>query len=133
MRVLFSFLSFLFFCGALFANSAQEKAIIESALRSTQSMLTDPAQRQAEINKTPEGRAAAERLEKLGGTPEVNEQIYYLAADVFQNIVFETGGDVQKMKAILERAQKNPEEFARKLSETQKIKLKSISKSISLN
>ncbi len=64
---------------------------------------------------------------------EVNDEIFNLAADIFGSLTKEANGDPQKVKKILEEAQRNPEEFAKKLSASEKKKLHSISQKMPSN
>ncbi len=79
------------------------------------------------------GREAMNKVEQLGGSAEVNDEIFNLAADIFGSLTKEANGDPQKVKKILEEAQRNPEEFAKKLSASEKKKLHSISQKMPSN
>ncbi len=96
-------------------------------------MLTTPSLRNNEINKSNDGREAARKLESLGGSVEVNEQIYALAAEIFTKLIHDTGGNVDKLKQIVSDAQKNPAAFAATWNSQQKEKLKGIAGQIPLN
>jgi len=113
---------------AVFADEKPNPAVVEEALRKTQELLRDPSAREKIGKQTSEGREAMNQAESLGGSTENTEEIYDLAADIFADLVHQTNGDPDKIKELLKKAQKNPEDFAKHFSDSQKAKLKEISK-----
>ena len=107
--------------------------IVESALREVQDMMKNSTLRNQEINKTKEGRAAAQKLQGLGGSHETNEEVYGLAAEIFTQMVRDTGGDPDKLKAKVAEAQKDPEAFAASWKSGQQQRLKEISRKMPVN
>lgn len=128
MQKLFGFLiaSLLTFQIAI-ADSAKKNPDVEQALRLTQEMLKDPATRQSEINKSPEGKAANAKVKEIAGSPENEQAIYELAASVFATMSDQAGGDPEKMQKILDEALRNPQGFAETWSPEQVKKLEEIS------
>lgn len=116
-----------------FSFSQTSDPDVMKALTQVQTMLTTPSLRNNEINKSNDGREAARKLESLGGSVEVNEQIYALAAEIFTKLIHDTGGNVDKLKQIVSDAQKNPAAFAATWNSQQKEKLKGIAGQIPLN
>jgi len=110
-----------------------EDPAVASALNQVQQMLTTPGLRNAEAQKTQAGREATQKLEGLGGSAQTNEEIYALAAEIFAQMVRDTGGDGDKLKAKVAEAQKNPEAFASSWNSQQREKLKSLTTKMPMN
>lgn len=102
-----------------------DKAILDAILE-TQSVIKDPAERKKAAT-TAEAKAATAQVESLGGNAENSEAIFALAAEIFADLAKSTNGDPKKMEEVLEKAKRNPAEFAERLSPAVKAKLKEIS------
>lgn len=129
---------YLFFLGAAFststfATSPDDDAVLKDALKKTQDLLRSGGARNEEAGKTAKGREAINQVEKLGGSTEVNDGIYGLAADIFEDIFEQSKGNPEEMQRLLEKAQKDPEGFAKGLKSSRKEKLKSLSKQLPVN
>jgi hypothetical protein len=79
-------------------------------------MLTDPGRRGEAIAGSPGGAAADAQGQALAGSPELSEEIYRLAATIFEEITRDSGGDIAKVSEALERGQRDPAGFAAMLS-----------------
>lgn len=122
---LVAFVAFGFHSLAL-AGEKPDAAKVEEALRLTQEMLKDPAQRQNQIDKSAEGKAADQKIKGVAGSAENEQAIYDLAADVFGSMSKETGGDPEKMQQLLNEGLKDPESFAKRFSPEELQKLHDI-------
>jgi hypothetical protein len=109
-----------------FGQAENAKPTDDKALEQTQELLKDPNQRKEFIDKTPDAKKTNDDLKTLVGSDQNLEEAYKLAAELFGKITAEANGDPEKMKKLLEEAQKNPAAFANSWSPEQKEKLKSI-------
>jgi hypothetical protein len=91
-------------------------AASEEALAATLQMLTDPALRGPAIAGSPQGAAADQQIQALAGSPALTEEIYALAAQIFDELARASGGDARQMLQTLERGQSDPAGFAALLS-----------------
>ena len=86
------------------------------ALAQTLRMLGDPGARAGAIAGSP-GTAEQDRaLQRLAVSPELTQEVYALAGEVFADLARGTGGDVTRMLAALERGRSDPAGFASMLS-----------------
>lgn len=106
-------------------------AASREALGATLRMLQDPALRGAAISGSPQAGAADGQLQSLGGSPQLTQELYGLAAEVFADLARGTGGDVQKMSEALERGRTDPAGFAAMLSPATLQKLRELSVKVS--
>jgi hypothetical protein len=83
------------------------------ALATTLRMLADPAER-GQILATDPGAAAIDRQVQgmAGGSSQLAEEVYGLAAEVFADLARSTGGDPRQLSAALDRAKSDPAGFA---------------------
>jgi len=83
------------------------------ALATTLRMLADPAER-GQILATDPGAAAIDRQVQgmAGGSSQLAEEVYGLAAEVFADLARSTGGDPRELSAALDRAKSDPAGFA---------------------
>ena len=99
----------------------------------TQELLRNKAARD-KANKTINAKAAqkADQFagQTVGNNPEAKEQMYGLAADVFEILVKDANGDPEKMQEMLTQYLLNPAAFAAKLTPEQQAKLRNISGSV---
>lgn len=113
----------LLLAATAFADKAPvaDQAMIEAA----QEGITNPAKRSKAIKKSAAAAKADATVQAIGG-PEAAQDIYQLAADVVSDLMKQTGGDPDKMQAILEQAQKDPEGFAKRFPASRRASLKKI-------
>jgi hypothetical protein len=91
-------------------------AASSAALDATLRLLQDPAQRSAAIARSPEAAAVDKQLQAMLGTPELQQEFYALAADIFSDVVQSSGGDASKMAQALEAGRSDPAAFIGRLS-----------------
>ncbi len=123
-RLLFAAAMLGLFLGGILRADEMDKGLVE-ALLGTQEVLKDQKAR-ANAADTPEAKAALGRMEILGGNPENTEAMFQLSAEIFADLAKQTKGDPGKMQEILEKAYKNPSQFAESLSPEIKAKLKTL-------
>jgi len=110
--------------------NVREQAANENALRQTLELLRNKNVRDQNVN-SPDAKRVNDGLDKMtGGNSALNEEMYSLAADIFETMYKEANGDPVKMQELLNNYLKNPDSFATKWTPEQKAKLKSISERI---
>jgi len=104
----------------------------QRALDQTQSMMRDRNQRQQAIQQSGKGAQKTDQMvQRLsGGDPAKADEIYGLAADVMKQITEMANGDPKKMMEILQKLQKNPEEFVKHWTPEQRQRLRQIAQDI---
>jgi hypothetical protein len=102
-----------------------------AALAETLKILTDPAGRGAATAGSPTAKDIDRQVQSLGASPEISQEIYGLAGEVFADLVKSTGGDTGKLLEILQRAQTDPNGFANALSPATLEHLRELSTKIS--
>jgi len=91
-------------------TAADEPQVLDAAsaeaLSKTQEVLRDPDARGKFLREAPAQAAQVDRgVESMvGGDAAKKEEVYDLAADVFQDLVRQSGGDPAKMSEILQKA-----------------------------
>ncbi len=103
------------------------------ALQKTQELLKDAKAREAYAKEHPEAQNALDQVKKLGGTEGNSDEMFSISAEIMQSIVAESGGDVEKMQAMIAQATKNPEAFFNQLSADQKAKIRKVAGEIEKN
>jgi hypothetical protein len=96
----------LFACSTVFADP---DAASQEAAQKTVELLNNPGARQAAIDENKETQIMDQKLESFAG--DQKEAIYRIASEIFKSLNDKSGGDADKMKAILDEAQSNPEKF----------------------
>jgi hypothetical protein len=86
------------------------------ALTQTLRMLLDPGARAGAIAGAPGAIEQDRALQRLAASPELTQEVYALAGEVFADLTRGTGGDVTAMLAALERGRSDPAGFASMLS-----------------
>jgi hypothetical protein len=86
------------------------------ALSTTLKMLLDPTLRSAAIAGNPQAGAADQQIRSLTGSDALTQELFALAADVFQELTQASGGDATKMAQSLDAARTDPAAFAAMLS-----------------
>jgi hypothetical protein len=123
-----------FFCITILQIArAEEFENQDAAIKAIQSMLSEPAARLEEANKTSKGKKAIQDVEKLGLSTEGNEKLYQLAGEVMTNLIKDSKGDLNKLNDLMLKAQDNPEKFFSSWTPEQKAKLRAIAKSFPTN
>lgn len=97
------------------------------ALAATLKMLQDPAARAGAIGKDPKGMAADQQVRSMAGSDKATQEMYELAAMIFNDLTRGSGGDLQKMTQALQRGQSDPAAFAAGLSPQTLQKLRELS------
>ncbi len=111
---------------------AELDAASQKGLADTKALLTNPAERQMEINKDPKARDVDTKVDVLTGSSGTKNDIYEVSASLMDKIVNETDGDPDKMKALMKEAQANPEAFYKKyFNEANQLKVHEIARKIS--
>ena len=104
----------------------------QEALAATLQMLRDPGLRGPAISANPQAAGVDRRVQGLvGGSPQLAQEFYELAAEIFGDLTRNTGGDVAKMNEALDRAQSDPAGFAALLSAATLERLRALSVKIS--
>lgn len=103
----------------------------QEALSATLKMLMDPALRSAEIAKNQEATTIDKQVHSMVGSERLRQEFYALAAQIFQELTSNSGGDVAKMNEALERAKADPAAFAAMLSPQTLQRLRELSIKIS--
>lgn len=101
------------------------------ALSATLKMLTDPSLRSPEIAKSQQGTAIDKQVQSMVGSEQLREEFYALAAQIFQELTSNSGGDVATMNEALEHAKADPAAFAGMLSPATLQRLRDLSIKIS--
>lgn len=114
---------------AVFAWSAagqQLDSASNEALEKTQTLLHSKSERQKYIDKNPAAKSADQKIDALTGDSSVKEDMYGASSDIFADLVKQTGGDVNKLNELLEKAMKDPESFYNHLSPAQQQQIRDI-------
>jgi anion-transporting ArsA/GET3 family ATPase len=109
---------------------AETSDLVSEALEKTQNVLTNPSELQKVLQSDPKAREADAEVRSLAGSPENVQKLYELASEILGSLVTSTNGDVAKMMAVIEEAQKNPAEFAGRFTQEQLQKLSVLAKQI---
>ncbi len=83
-------------------------------LDDTKSLLKDKKQRDDFIKTDKAAQEVDAKVDALAGSAKNKQEIYSISADVMEKLTNEAKGDPEKMKQILEMAQKNPKAFYEK-------------------
>ncbi len=103
----------------------------QEALSATLKMLMDPALRSPEIAKNQQATAIDKQVQSMMGGEQLQQEFYALAAQIFQELTSNSGGDASKMNEALERAKGDPAAFAALLSPATLQRLRELSIKIS--
>ena len=101
--------SLFFACTFAFALDSAD----QEALQKTKDLLTNKNEREKSIQNDSKAQQADAYAKQIGGSPEKTEKIYQLSAQIFEKLVKKYGGDTEKIKAVIEKAQKDPAGFAK--------------------
>ena len=132
MRTVAAALALLLLACSPPAGAQSPDAGTNDALSATLRMLLDPTLRSAALAGSPQGGALDQQLRSLtGGSDALTQELFALAADVFQEMTQATGGDAMKMTQTLDRARSDPSAFAAMLSPQTLERLRQLSIKIS--
>lgn len=114
--------------GAQSAKRTDEDAATQQALRETQTLLTNPAER----NKALEGDANAKAHDSkmksnLGGQ---TEEAYRLSSQVLETLVQKSGGDAAKMQEMVNQMMANPHAIEQYLTTAQRDQIRKMASDI---
>lgn len=102
----------------------------QEALQKTTQVLTNKSERES-LKKDNAALQKVDRdVESLTGDGKNKEAMYEAAAKILGDMARESGGDADKMKAIIDEAQANPAAFYQKLSGDQKSMIRGIAEDI---
>lgn len=93
------------------AAQALDPAAAE-ALATTLRMLADPAVRAEVLASDPAAAAIDRQVQGMAGSPQLVQEVYGLAAEVFADLARSTGGDARRLREALDRAKSDPAAFA---------------------
>lgn len=110
------------------AGSGAEPDPGADALQQTLELLSNPKSRSEAIKKDSNAAGVDNHVQAVAGSSENAEEMYRLAAEIFQEVVKKSGGDPQKMIEAMEKAKSDPAAFAASLSPAQRAKLTAIAK-----
>ena len=113
------------------AHAQNLDAASSEALAATLEMLTDPSQRAGAIAGNSDARAVDQKIRSLTGSDQLTEELYGLAAQIFEDLGRSQGGDVGKMLDALEQGQQDPAAFAAMLSPATLARLRELATKIS--
>jgi hypothetical protein len=116
-----------------YAFSEPSQAETESAMQEAMFLLNNPDAREAYIRNNPNTRQADKSLRGLAGSEQTTEEMYQLASDIFAQITLKANGDPDKMMLLLQKAQSNPEAFAKSFTPEQKQKLSDLARQVESN
>lgn len=103
----------------------------QEALAATLGLLRAPALRGPALAGNPQAAGIDKQIQGLTGSPELAQQMYELAAEIFNDLTRNSGGDVGKMSRALEDAKRDPAAFAAMLSPATLQRLREIAVKIS--
>lgn len=130
MKTLRRFLiSSLFFTIPAWATDSIDSASVDALLNTLQT-LTIPTQREKAVQENSNAQLADKQVKSLAGSQANTQQVYELAAEIFQTLVEKSKGDPLAALAQLQNAKDDPKAFMESLTPAQKAKLKSISQKI---
>jgi hypothetical protein len=101
-----------------------------AALDATLRLLQDPAQRGAVIAGNPQASAVDAQMQAVLTTPELRDEFYALAADIFAEVAQAAGGDAGRMGQALEAGRSDPGRFAAALSARTQERLRTLAAKI---
>lgn len=120
MRIPFSFILILSF-------SAWADPDTRSAVEEVQKQMQSPSFHQNAAKESTEAADVEQHVKALAGSPENEQAMYSLAAEILGNMKDKSP---EEMKKILEEARKNPEAFLKSWTPEQQKNLKNLSERI---
>lgn len=114
---------FLLVIGLTWQNVYAEDDTV-SALQQTQNCLRN---QNCETAKSGAGQAADQTaLEAVGGNASNKQELYNISADIMPFLIQQTGGDDEKMQALMLKAQTDPEGFLNSLPPDVQARIKNL-------
>jgi hypothetical protein len=99
-----------------------------SALQKTQDCLRNQT---CEAAKSNAGQAADQKaLEAVGGNASNKQELYNISADIMPILIQQTGGNDEKMQALMLKAQTDPEGFLNSLPPDAQAKIKNLANAV---
>lgn len=105
-------------------------AASQEALTATLRMLMDPSLRGHAIAGSPQGAAVDTQIQAIAGSPALTQEVYALAAQIFEELARGAGGDATTMAQTLERGTSDPAGFAAFLSPATQRRLRELAAKI---
>lgn len=112
------------------APSEEDKASFDEAAKKTQEMMKDKEARKKFIKETKGAGQADSAAASVAGSEENLDEMYSISADLVSVIGEQAGGDPEKMKELLMKAQKDPAGFLKSLPPEQRKKISGLAKKI---
>lgn len=101
-----------------------------SALEQTQKILRDPSARGKVLDSDPSARKNDSNLLQITGGGANQQEIYEIAAIIFEGLLSETSGDPAEVEKIMSEAQKDPTKFYEKLKPADQSRIKKLAEKI---
>ena len=118
----------LIFIGLLLMSSLSLAEGDEDATKSTQNLLRSSKERKELIKHDDRAKEADHQVDQItGGDGHAKEEMYDISAALMPWLVEQSGGDSDKMNALLEEALKNPQKFIDSMPESERARIKAIS------
>jgi hypothetical protein len=101
---------------------------INAALQKTQECLKN---QNCDSAKTAAGQAANQKaLDAVAGDASNQQELYNIAADIMPFLIEQTGGDLEKLQALMLKAQNDPAGFLNSLPADIQAKIKNAAKAV---
>ena len=101
---------------------------INTALQKTQECLKN---QNCDSAKTTAGQAANQKaLDAVAGDASNQQELYNIAADIMPFLIEQTGGDLEKLQALMLKAQNDPAGFLNSLPADIQAKIKNVAKAV---
>jgi hypothetical protein len=110
MRILVAPALILLAAGPLHAQALDPTA--QEALTATLRVLRDPALRAPAVAGDPRAAVIDGQVQSMTGSPQLTQEVYDLAALIFEDLTRTTGGDATRMRETLELGARDPAAFA---------------------
>jgi hypothetical protein len=105
----------IFFSVLMSISVAWSQEVIDP-LRETQAVLTSPSEREKIFKNDKKAQAADDFAAKaVGGDTASKEELYSISSEAMGHLLKANNDDPEKMKAYLQKALNNPEEFKKSL------------------
>jgi hypothetical protein len=116
--------------GCLAGSSDGIDSASQDALAKTMELLVQPQVREKVIQGDSNAQYIDKQVKSIGGSEANTQEIYELAADIFQSLITNSNGDPLAAMTELQKAKADPKAFASKLSPAQQAKLKKLAEKI---
>jgi hypothetical protein len=105
----------------------------QKALDQTQELLKSQTQRDQYIKNNPQAVEADQKVKDISSSPQDQQAIYDISAQVFSTTTHSTNGDAEKQKEMMLKAAANPEEFLKSLPADQRAQIHNLAVQIEKN